>query len=92
MTCLNDEHLPVQVEAALAMQPLSKNDSIRIAISGNIRNMMSKLLELTKKIDMDSLLGVMEEFVDSFSEQLIPFAVELAEELVSTSKRSKPHR
>ncbi|KAK9472166.1 armadillo-type protein [Dipodascopsis tothii] len=81
MNCLNDQYLPVQVEAALALQPLVRHESIRNAISADIRSMMSKLLSLTKKIDIDSLLGVMEDFVDLFSEQLIPFAVELAEEL-----------
>ncbi|KAK9456600.1 armadillo-type protein [Dipodascopsis uninucleata] len=79
--CLNDKYLPVQVEAALALQPLVRHESIRARLSTDIRAMMEKLMELTKKIDMDSLLGVMEEFVDLFSEQLTPFAVQLAEEL-----------
>ncbi|KAK9381319.1 armadillo-type protein [Kockiozyma suomiensis] len=80
-TCLNDKYLPVQVEAALALQPLSRHESIRNALSQNIKAVMAKLMELTKKIDMDPLIGVMEDFVDMFSEQLAPFAVELAEQL-----------
>ncbi|KAK7203628.1 putative nonsense-mediated mRNA decay protein [Myxozyma melibiosi] len=79
--CLNDKHLPVQIEAALALQPLARHESIRNALSQNIKAVMAKLMELTKKIDMDPLIGVMEDFVDMFSEQLAPFAVELAEQL-----------
>ncbi|KAK9469786.1 armadillo-type protein [Lipomyces arxii] len=80
-SCLNDKYLPVQVEAALALQPFARHDVIREAISRNIKDTMAKLMELTKLIDMDSLLGVMEDFVDMFSSQLAPFAVGLAEQL-----------
>ncbi|KAK9371093.1 armadillo-type protein [Lipomyces kononenkoae] len=79
--CLNDKYLPVQVEAALALQPLARHESIRNALSENIKATMEKLMQLTKEIDMDSLLGVMEDFVDMFSAQLAPYAVELAEQL-----------
>ncbi|KAK9463087.1 armadillo-type protein [Lipomyces oligophaga] len=80
-TCLHDKYLPVQVEAALALQPLARNDSIRNALSQNIKPLMGILMELSKKVDMDQIMGVMEDFVDMFSEQLAPFAVELAEQL-----------
>ncbi|KAK9477553.1 armadillo-type protein [Lipomyces japonicus] len=80
-SCLNDKYLPVQIEAALALQPLSRLDSIKNALSNNIQPVMEKLMSLSKQIDMDSLIGVMEEFVDVFSQQLAPFAVQLAEEL-----------
>ncbi|KAK9447630.1 armadillo-type protein [Limtongia smithiae] len=81
VACLNDQYLPVQVEAALALQGLAQHESIKEAISANIKTIMGKFMELTKKIDIDSLISVMEEFVDMFSKELAPFAVELAEQL-----------
>jgi hypothetical protein len=42
-----------------------------------------ELLNLTNEIDADVLSTVMEEFVEVFAEQLVPFAVQLCTQLVS---------
>jgi hypothetical protein len=42
----------------------------------------SELLDLTNQIDADTLSSVMEEFVEVFSEELTPFAIQLTEQLV----------
>jgi hypothetical protein len=41
-----------------------------------------ELLNLTNEIDADVLANVMEEFVEIFAEQLVPFAVQLCTQLV----------
>lgn len=43
----------------------------------------AELLKMTNDIDMDSLTAVMETFVEVFSEQLTPFAVDLCTSLVN---------
>ncbi|ODQ63530.1 ARM repeat-containing protein [Nadsonia fulvescens var. elongata DSM 6958] len=81
LKCLEDANLPVQVEAALALQPLIAHDVVRESLSSHIPEVMQKLLILSNSIDIDSISGVMEEFVEVFSAQLSPFAVELATQL-----------
>ncbi len=41
-----------------------------------------ELLDLTNQIDADTLSSVMEEFVEVFSEELTPYAIQLTEQLV----------
>jgi hypothetical protein len=81
LKCMNDEHLPVQVEAALALQPLIGHEDVRAALSSRIPEVMQHLLDLGNKVDIDAISGIMEEFVEVFSAQLAPFAVQLAEQL-----------
>lgn len=79
--CMNDQYLPVQVEAALALQPMIAHDSVKNALSTKIPEVMQHLLDLGKRIDNDAISGIMEEFVEVFAEQLAPFAVQLAEQM-----------
>lgn len=81
LVCLQDQHLPVRAEAALALQPLIQIDDVRVALADNITAIMQQLLELSNEIELDAISAVMENFVDSFSEQLAPFAVQLATQL-----------
>ncbi len=74
---LDDKYLPVRLEAALALQPLIAREEINAGISTRVPEIMQKLIDLTNSIDMDALSGVMDEFVDTFAEQLSPFSVEL---------------
>jgi hypothetical protein len=46
-----------------------------------------ELLNLTNEIDADVLANVMEEFVEIFAEQLVPFAVQLCTQLVCWKKK-----
>lgn len=87
LKCMNDEHLPVQVEAALALQPLIGHEDVRIALSSRIPEVMQHLLDLGNKVDIDAISGIMEEFVEVFSHQLTPFAVQLAQQLTDQFMR-----
>jgi hypothetical protein len=44
--------------------------------------LMERLLALVNEVDADTLSAVMEEFVEQFSNELTPFAVDLALNLV----------
>jgi hypothetical protein len=45
-------------------------------------DIMQVLLSLTNEIDMDTITEVMEQFVDFFSDELTPFAVQLGAQMV----------
>jgi hypothetical protein len=82
-----DPDLPVRVGAALALQPLIRHESIRIAMQSNIPQIMQQLLKLANEVDVDALANVMEDFVEVFSQELTPFAVALSEQLRDTYLR-----
>ncbi|KAI8376325.1 armadillo-type protein [Radiomyces spectabilis] len=84
---LRDTELPVKVQAALALQPMIRHESVRNAMVPNLPFIMQELLNLTNEIDIDTLASVMEEFVEVFAEQLTPFAVQLCTQLRDTFLR-----
>ena len=84
---MTDPELPVRVEAALALQPLIRHDVIRTSMQQNIPQIMQQLLKLANEVDVDALANVMEDFVESFSAELTPFAVALSEQLRDTYMR-----
>lgn len=87
MHCLTEPELPVRVEAALALQPLIRQDFIHNAMVESIPSIMKVLLQLANEVEVDSLSNVMEEFVEAFANELTPYAVELAEQLRDTFMR-----
>jgi hypothetical protein len=82
MACLDDPELPVRCQAALALQPLLRHDYVVNAMRPQIPLLMERLLALVNEVDADTLSAVMEEFVEQFSNELTPFAVDLALNLV----------
>jgi hypothetical protein len=85
--CIRDTELAVKVQAALALQPMIRHESVRSAMAPNLPFIMQELLNLTNEIDIDTLANVMEEFVEVFAEQLTPFAVQLCTQLRDTFLR-----
>ncbi|KAL0098010.1 armadillo-type protein [Phycomyces blakesleeanus] len=87
LDCLHDTELPVKVQAALALQPMIRHESVREAMVPHLPFIMQEFLNLTNEIDIDTLANVMEEFVEVFAEQLTPFAVQLCTQLRDTFLR-----
>ncbi|KAI9492090.1 armadillo-type protein [Zychaea mexicana] len=87
LDALRDSELPVKVQAALALQPMIRHESVRNAMAPSLPFIMHELLDLTNQIDIDTLANVMEEFVEVFAEQLTPFAVQLCTQLRDTFLR-----
>lgn len=82
MSCFSEiDQLPVQIEAALALQSFLKFDEFKYSLSGIIVPTMEQLLELSNKFDSDIIPMVMQECVESFSDQLEPFAENLMAKL-----------
>ncbi|KAH3684851.1 hypothetical protein WICPIJ_004204 [Wickerhamomyces pijperi] len=87
LSSFEDEHLPVQFEAALALQSFVKVPQFQEALGSIILPTMQKLLRLSNIIDSESISGVMQELVESFSEELQPFGVDLMSNLVDQFMR-----
>jgi importin-7 len=83
LACLDDPELPVRCQAALALQPLLRHEFVVNAMRPQIPQLMERLLKLVNEVDADMLSMVMEEFVEQFSNELTPLAVDLAVNLVS---------
>lgn len=87
LSSLEDEHLPVQFEAALALQSFVKIPQFQEALGSIILPTMQKLLNLSNIVDSEAISGVMQELVESFSEELQPFGVDLMRNLVEQFMR-----
>ncbi|KAI9890158.1 MAG: hypothetical protein M1814_004439 [Vezdaea aestivalis] len=87
LACMADPDLPVRVQASLALQTFIRHTVIRETMRQNIPQIMQQLLKLANEVDVDALAGVMEEFVEVFSQELTPFAVALTEQLRDTYLR-----
>lgn len=85
-----DVSLPVMLECALAIQSFMHLEPFKEAMIPNILPVMSNLLKLSEQIDNDALSMVMQECVETFSEQLQPFGMELMSKLVEQFMKLAP--
>lgn len=85
MSCLNDSsdsYLPINLSASLALQTFISEPHFNQALTGSVVPIMQKLLSLSNEFESDSISGVMQDFVEQYSEQLQPFGIELMTTLV----------
>lgn len=82
LQCLADPTLPVKIQAAVTLGTFLEFEEIRTMLTEHLPNVMSTLLDLTNETDLDSLSYVMEKLVTMFSDEMLPFAVQLATQLV----------
>ncbi|SCU92436.1 LAFA_0F10462g1_1 [Lachancea sp. 'fantastica'] len=78
----NSDCLPVELLAALGIQAFIHEPAFQGPISANVVPMTQKLLRISNEIESDAVSGVLQEFVECFSEQLQPFGIELMTDLV----------
>ncbi|KAJ1658971.1 Nonsense-mediated mRNA decay protein 5 [Dispira simplex] len=81
---LQDPQVPVRVQAAMSLQPLVREEVTRNIMSPGLPQIMNQFLNLTNELDIDILSSVMEEFVETFSEQMGPYASQLCGQLSQT--------
>lgn len=82
---LHDKDLPVRVEAAIGLQMyLSSQDAAGQFIQGNIKEITKELLTIIRETENEDLTNVMQKIVCSFSEDLVPVAVEICQHLATT--------
>lgn len=87
MDCMQDPELPVRVQAAEALGELVGHDEVREAMAPNAGRLMQELLKLSDETDLDVLTQTKEKIVEHFSEELLPFAVELTEQMRNSYMR-----
>lgn len=80
---LTDQDLPVKVEAAIALQMmLSAQPKAQKYIEPLIKQITLELLTIIRQTENDDLTSVMQKIVCTYTEQLIPIAVEVCQHLV----------
>ena len=79
---INDAELPVRVSSSLALGPFLKYPELATALKPHVVRVMQGLLQITNEIDLDTLSPTMELLVYEFSDELRPFATQLAGQLV----------
>ncbi|KAJ1928986.1 Nonsense-mediated mRNA decay protein 5 [Tieghemiomyces parasiticus] len=87
LALLGDPEVPVRVQAAVAFQSLVHHEELHDRIIPHLPQIMQSFLALTHDLDVDTLAGVMEEVVETFSDHMAPYAVELCGQLSQTYAR-----
>lgn len=82
---LTDPDLPVKVEAAVAIQMylMSQPESNQF-IEAQIKPITVELLKIIRETENEDLTNALQKIVCSFSEQLVPIAVEICQHLATT--------
>lgn len=79
---LTDTDLPVKVEAAIVLQVyLSAQDDAAKIIEPHIQPITMQLLFIIRETELDDLSSALQKIVQTFSEQLMPVAVEICKQL-----------
>ncbi|XP_020286261.1 importin-7 [Pseudomyrmex gracilis] len=82
---LNDKELPVKVEAAIALQMmLSAQHKVPQYVEPMIKQITLELLSIIRQTENDDLTTVMQKLVCTFSQQLMPIAVDICQHLAAT--------
>lgn len=79
--CLQHKDLPVKIEAAMAIGSLMDYETVKQAMIPVLPNIMQVLLALTNESDIDALSFVMEKLVETFPNELSPFAIQMTRQL-----------
>uniref|UniRef100_A0A671PP07 Importin-7-like n=1 Tax=Sinocyclocheilus anshuiensis TaxID=1608454 RepID=A0A671PP07_9TELE len=80
---INDNEMPVKVEAAIALQVLISNqEKAKDYITPHIRPVMQALLQIVRETENDDLTNVIQKMICEYSEEVTPIAVEMTQHLV----------
>ncbi|GFY57812.1 importin-7 [Trichonephila inaurata madagascariensis] len=82
---LSDKELPVKVEAAVALQMLITNqERAEKHLEPHIKPIALELLKILRETENDDLTNVMQKIVCTYTQQLLPIAVEMTQHLAQT--------
>ncbi|PVV03449.1 hypothetical protein BB560_002069 [Smittium megazygosporum] len=87
VSLLADPELPVRVYAALAIRPFILNESISKLMVPKLPVVVEHLLMITNQVDTDLITDIIESLADSFTVELEPYAIELAQQLCKSFSR-----
>ncbi|KAG9331809.1 hypothetical protein JZ751_016963 [Albula glossodonta] len=81
---INDNEMPVKVEAAIALQVLISNqEKAKEYITPFIRPVMQALLHIVRETENDDLTNVIQKMICEYSEEVTPIAVEMTQHLIT---------
>lgn len=82
---LNDKELPVKVEAAIVLQEYLEyqEDACKI-LEPQIKEITMQLLTVIRETENDDLTNVLQKIVCTYSDQLLPIAVDICQHLATT--------
>ncbi|KAK7913326.1 hypothetical protein WMY93_013537 [Mugilogobius chulae] len=82
---INDNEMPVKVEAAIALQVLISNqEKAKEYITPFIGPVMLALLHIVRETENDDLTNVIQKMICEYSEEVTPIAVEMTQHLAMT--------
>lgn len=82
---LYDKELPVNVEAAIALQSiLNYQDRCQKYVEPQVKLIAMQLLSIIRETENEDVTGVMQKLVCVFTQQLAPIAVEICQHLATT--------
>lgn len=82
---LHDRDLPVKVEAAICLQSLlSAQDKAQKHIEPHVKPITLELLNIIRETENDDLASVLQKIVCTYTQQLMPIAVEICQHLAAT--------
>lgn len=87
MNCIGDQELPVRVVAAEAIGSLIDHDEVHSAMAPNAARLMQELLKLSDETDLDILSPTKSKVVANFSEELLPFSIQLTQQMAASYLR-----
>ncbi|BGP14532.1 hypothetical protein JCM10213_005180 [Rhodosporidiobolus nylandii] len=87
INCITDSDLPVRIQAAIALPELVRYERVRERMLPNLGRILQELLKLASEVDLDALTNTTRSMVTEFSEEVVPFAVELSQSLVESYRR-----
>lgn len=74
---LSNEHLPVRVEAALALNGLLDHQIAVDFLRPGLETVLKTYLKIMDEIDFDELVQALQSLVDVYEEEIAPYAVSL---------------
>jgi len=88
INCLcNDRSLPVQVEAAMALNLfMSDNEKHKTIVIPNLQIIVMKIIEIIRQTEIDDVMIVLQKIVGLFDKELQPIAVQMTSQLVQFFK------
>jgi uncharacterized protein YjgD (DUF1641 family) len=84
---LHDQDLPVRLTAATSIHKLLYNDIAIEFLKPALKNILEIYLKIMQEIDSEELVSALEEIVKHFKEDIIPYAMDLASQLVGAYQR-----
>lgn len=75
--------LPTKLSAAISLASMLVNKTVREFLKPALKNILEVYLKMTNEIDSEHLFTSLESFMKRFNDDMGPFAIQIAEQLVT---------